>query len=1082
MSRYGVYSGNTSISTSTTGETITDDEDDAELRKEVSQTGGLDSIRRKSVAEQELGAASGRSTIQQSTTASAPVFELPFESSPLDPLSLASALSLQSGETLTPLERFAFNALIEHYCAQQVSLYLSPKLPHHIHDSYKNELYRRVTASFGMTGGFDREEFKGVRESILEGISAVVNSEMVNIIQQTPISPTSPQVEYTAATLPDFENIHLDNCEGNEVVRRAHRPKSFENLAPLSFVQANRRLAACARPATSDGKKPGSFTNHSRGKEGGDTHTKRPELMRAMSFDTLQRAVKGPKTPLAPTQLSRGQTFDSPRYRPKTPQTSSHPFRHYGYCPAPPPPTRERESKAQVPYIHKKPYIRRNHNFGTIRASVSLQQQTVHTPPMDRSLSADRALSRFLPQLPPPPQQPHHSLQGLVSHSSRYKTDFIELDFLGKGGFASVYKVRNILDGREYAIKKVPIRNRHLRDTKGQKLDVVFKEIKTLAKLEHKNVVRYYGAWVESATGLWEPASEWPRGPQGNAVGDVIGRSMIGKELTFGYPETVHPKSGPIVREIPVLGSAAFINDEELNAPDPKSAIEGDSMGIHFGEDTAQDSDSSKSLAKIIITPNKVDISSSDTEASDIEIIPRIPPPLPTQIPLPVSPQFPTEYFRQRRQSFVSDVDRDGNEIGPFSRNYCTVSESDSGLGQGESPPPQANLKQIIEGIGREKEKEHGARHAGVFEDESREEESKATTDGEETSIGIKGLGEKHVVNQQPRIGNLKNGHMTLVQADRLARSNSDKKEVLTLMIMMGVHPLTLREFLSRGGSVTNSSQVQNLQVPRLGIELQPHHTVQEKGRYCWHVKCALKIFRGILEGTEYLHNNGVVHRDLKPGNIFMNIEGGEIIMHTRDDCRYCNVRCALVPRIGDFGLVAELVDGVSDKQRGSNEQAVESGDEKLRGNVVGTALYRPPPSTTEGENATSSSDEEVTSGASTGGGCMGTAISPRDRLSKNVICAKTDVYALGIIFFELLYKCGTGSERIKCLVELREMRKLPCDWTERVRIGGGVGLHVVDVVARCILGMTEKRRSSRWGLQRVKEALRELDEFCGEE
>ena len=310
MSRYGVYPGNTSLSTSTSGETITDDEDDAGQRKGVSQTGGLDSIPRGNSVAEQVGGTSGRSTIQQSTTASAPVFELPFDPSPLDPLSLASALSLQSGETLTPLERFAFNALIEHYCAQQVSLYLSPKLPHHIHDSYKNELYRRVTASFGMTGGFDREEFKGVRESILEGISAVVNSEMVNIIQQTPISPTSPQVEYTTATLPNFENFDLDNCEGNEVVRRVNRPKSFENLAPLSFVHANRRLAACARPATSDGKKPGSLANHSRGKEGGHIHTKRPELMRAVSFDTLQQAVKGSKTPpLVSTQLSQGQTL-----------------------------------------------------------------------------------------------------------------------------------------------------------------------------------------------------------------------------------------------------------------------------------------------------------------------------------------------------------------------------------------------------------------------------------------------------------------------------------------------------------------------------------------------------------------------------------------------------------------------------------------------------------------------------------------------------------------------------------------------------------------------------------------------------
>ncbi|KAK4689653.1 eukaryotic translation initiation factor 2-alpha kinase 4, partial [Tremellales sp. Uapishka_1] len=73
---------------------------------------------------------------------------------------------------------------------------------------------------------------------------------------------------------------------------------------------------------------------------------------------------------------------------------------------------------------------------------------------------------------------------------SRYRTDFEEVEFLGKGGFGEVVKARNRLDGRSYAIKKVKLRP----EDNEQK---VYREVNSLSRVSHQYIVRYYGCWLE---------------------------------------------------------------------------------------------------------------------------------------------------------------------------------------------------------------------------------------------------------------------------------------------------------------------------------------------------------------------------------------------------------------------------------------------------------------------------------------------------------------------------------------------------------------------------------------------------------
>eukprot|EP00536_Pseudo-nitzschia_multiseries_P016673 jgi/Psemu1/263806/estExt_Genewise1Plus.C_11940008 len=98
----------------------------------------------------------------------------------------------------------------------------------------------------------------------------------------------------------------------------------------------------------------------------------------------------------------------------------------------------------------------------------------------------------------------HHGV-GLIDGSipliqyTRYASEFEEIGALGKGGFGSVFQCRNALDKREYAIKKVLIRS----DPKlpqsdfTKRLKRTLREVKSLALLDHSNIVRYYTACAE---------------------------------------------------------------------------------------------------------------------------------------------------------------------------------------------------------------------------------------------------------------------------------------------------------------------------------------------------------------------------------------------------------------------------------------------------------------------------------------------------------------------------------------------------------------------------------------------------------
>jgi len=107
-------------------------------------------------------------------------------------------------------------------------------------------------------------------------------------------------------------------------------------------------------------------------------------------------------------------------------------------------------------------------------------------------------------------------------------------------------------------------------------------------------------------------------------------------------------------------------------------------------------------------------------------------------------------------------------------------------------------------------------------------------------------------------------------------------------------------------------------------MELVHGHTLRDliQGGKVLEAEQALQIISGVLEALEYSHQNGIVHRDIKPGNIMIT-DKGEI-------------------KVMDFGI-AKVTDDPSATMTGT-------------WNVVGTAQYLSPEQAT-GEIADARSD-----------------------------------------------------------------------------------------------------------------------------
>ncbi|XP_064808834.1 eukaryotic translation initiation factor 2-alpha kinase 1, partial [Oncorhynchus masou masou] len=138
-------------------------------------------------------------------------------------------------------------------------------------------------------------------------------------------------------------------------------------------------------------------------------------------------------------------------------------------------------------------------------------------------------------------------------------------------------------------------------------------------------------------------------------------------------------------------------------------------------------------------------------------------------------------------------------------------------------------------------------------------------------------------------------------------------------------------------------------------------------------MKQTLSILHKILKGVEYIHSRGIMHRDLKPRNIFM-------LGHN------CHVK------IGDFGLACR--DKMMDDKEKPPSTSQNTGSSHTAG--VGTFVYAAP-----------------------------------EQLEGSHYDSNSDMYSIGVVAQELFQPFGTEMERVQTLGDLRK-GKVPDSFSQR--------------------------------------------------
>ncbi|KAJ2611876.1 hypothetical protein H4S08_002950 [Coemansia sp. RSA 1365] len=460
---------------------------------------------------------------------------------------------------------------------------------------------------------------------------------------------------------------------------------------------------------------------------------------------------------------------------------------------------------------------------------------------------------------------------------SRYHDDFVQLRCLGKGGFGKVYEVRNKLDGRPYAVKHIRI--------KGEiTAEKTLREIKMLANLDHANIVRYYGSWIE--------------------VNHVRKRASARRHDVCSVsppPQLTQALCG-------AAGSTAYAEQHSLTPLDNLTTadmmdVAADSIagGLIRGRYIAG---SSSSLASF---------TSSHDSVEEMQFEDAIANPFDSATGISISAASPGESINGG--ILLGDDSFDNGEayvmtevsIGHTNESYDQRQETESNiifeLSTGANARPQAPATivespeaSVYDGAnlrGRDSILEFPKSAEAVSIDSSNHR--RAVVGGERRHRRLQSFHFTNNPQQAPSNGSNANRNSASVIESLTGQAQSLPSQIFpgidavqpmvtetTLFVQMQLCQTTLQEFLlHRNERIASSQKLAATTAQSKQATFCEKSSEDEKDTpWCEASERELlidpvmnvRLFRAIVEGVKYFHNRGVIHRDLKGANVFLDI------------------------------------------------------------------------------------------------------------------------------------------------------------------------------------------------------------------